>query len=52
MVFAGYGRVEDYDWLRSKNIDVSGHVVILKYGKMFRGDKVTRCHIDIMKTMF
>ncbi|KAK3702732.1 hypothetical protein RRG08_042717 [Elysia crispata] len=40
LVYAGYGRVEDYDWLKSHNIDVTGHLVIVKYGKMFRGDKV------------
>ena len=40
-MFAGYGRVEDFDWLKSKNIDVTGHLVIVKYGKMYRGDKVS-----------
>ncbi|GFO17324.1 N-acetylated-alpha-linked acidic dipeptidase 2 [Plakobranchus ocellatus] len=40
LVFAGYGRVEDFEWLRSQNINVTGHVVIVKYGKIFRGDKV------------
>ncbi|GFO49278.1 N-acetylated-alpha-linked acidic dipeptidase 2 [Plakobranchus ocellatus] len=46
LVFAGYGRVEDFDWLRSQNINVTGHVVIVKYGKMFRGDKVDIAHAN------
>ncbi|GFR57999.1 N-acetylated-alpha-linked acidic dipeptidase 2-like [Elysia marginata] len=45
LVFAGYGRVEDFDWLRSQKIDVTGHIVIVKYGKMFRGDKVSRTDV-------
>ncbi|CAL1542368.1 unnamed protein product [Lymnaea stagnalis] len=40
IVFAGYGRVEDYDTLRSLGINVTGHLVLVKYGKIFRGDKV------------
>ncbi|BFZ07500.1 hypothetical protein BsWGS_10539 [Bradybaena similaris] len=40
LVYAGYGRVEDYIWLTQNNINVSGSIVIVKYGSIFRGDKV------------
>uniref|UniRef100_A0A0B7AYA9 Peptidase M28 domain-containing protein n=1 Tax=Arion vulgaris TaxID=1028688 RepID=A0A0B7AYA9_9EUPU len=40
LVYAGYGRVEDYDWLIQNNINISGNLVIVKYGRIFRGDKV------------
>ncbi|CAG5115468.1 unnamed protein product, partial [Candidula unifasciata] len=40
LVFAGYGRVEDYEWLLTIGVNVSGHLVIVKYGHIFRGDKV------------
>ncbi|XP_055880856.1 putative N-acetylated-alpha-linked acidic dipeptidase [Biomphalaria glabrata] len=41
LVFVNYGRVEDYDdLLRIQNISVDGRIVIVKYGKLFRGDKV------------
>ncbi|CAG5118525.1 unnamed protein product, partial [Candidula unifasciata] len=39
LVYAGYGRVEDYIWLAQNNINVSGSIVIVKYGSIFRGDK-------------
>lgn len=41
LVYAGYGRVEDYEWLQASNINVSGRLVIVKYGLIFRGDKVS-----------
>lgn len=40
IVFAGYGRVEDYGELRNLGINVTGRLVLVKYGKIFRGDKV------------
>ncbi|KAH9494447.1 Glutamate carboxypeptidase 2, partial [Bulinus truncatus] len=40
LVFANYGRVEDFEELVSLKVNVTGRVVIVKYGKMFRGDKV------------
>lgn len=40
-MYVNYGRVEDYQWLVSnKSINVTGKIVIARYGKIFRGDKV------------
>ncbi|XP_012946196.1 putative N-acetylated-alpha-linked acidic dipeptidase [Aplysia californica] len=40
VVYAGFGRVDDYEWLLKEGINVSGYLVIVKYGRLFRGDKV------------
>ncbi|MQM02849.1 hypothetical protein Taro_035620, partial [Colocasia esculenta] len=41
VVYANYGRVEDYAVLRGMGVEVKGAVVLAKYGKLFRGDIVT-----------
>ncbi|KAL3873961.1 hypothetical protein ACJMK2_037036 [Sinanodonta woodiana] len=41
LIYVNYGRVEDYDFLHvNRSINVSGNIVIARYGKIFRGDKV------------
>ena len=40
-VYVNYTRVEDFKELRKMNINVSGNIVIAKYGKIYRGDKVS-----------
>ncbi|KAH9509169.1 Aminopeptidase naaladl1 [Bulinus truncatus] len=40
VVYAGYGRQIEYDDLLKLGINVSGKIVIMKYGKIFRGSKV------------
>lgn len=40
IVFANYGTKEDFRLLESKNVNVKGSVVIVRYGKIFRGLKV------------
>ena len=41
MVYVNYGRVEDFDLLRDGyGIDVRNKTVILRYGKLYRGNKV------------
>ncbi|KAL4238036.1 hypothetical protein ACF0H5_002747 [Mactra antiquata] len=41
LVYMNYGRHEDYQYLESHtNINVSGKIVLARYGKIFRGDKV------------
>ncbi|KAM3321266.1 putative glutamate carboxypeptidase LAMP1 [Capsicum chacoense] len=40
MVYANYGRVEDYTTLREMGVNVSNTVVLARYGKIFRGDIV------------
>ncbi len=40
-MYVNYGMVEDFKKLREMNISVKGHIVIAKYGKIYRGDKVS-----------
>ncbi len=40
IVYANYGRPEDFDKLKSMNIDVRGKIVLVRYGQNFRGVKV------------
>ncbi|MGA2350074.1 MAG: M28 family metallopeptidase [Terracidiphilus sp.] len=40
VVYANYGRVEDFDQLAAQHIDVRGKIVIARYGANFRGVKV------------
>lgn len=41
VVYAHYGRKKDYQYLLSRGIDVSGHIVLIRLGVIFRGAKVT-----------
>jgi N-acetylated-alpha-linked acidic dipeptidase len=38
LVYVNYGRKEDFDLI--KNIDLKGKIVIVRYGHIFRGNKV------------
>ncbi|KAH9320054.1 hypothetical protein KI387_021823, partial [Taxus chinensis] len=40
IVFANYGREEDYALLRNMGVDPKGAIVIAKYAKIYRGDIV------------
>lgn len=40
MAYVNYGRVEDFDTLREMGVNVSGTVVLARYGKIYRGDIV------------
>jgi N-acetylated-alpha-linked acidic dipeptidase len=40
VVYANYGRLEDFDSLASQHIDLHGKIVIVRYGSNFRGVKV------------
>ncbi|MGD0347688.1 MAG: M28 family metallopeptidase [Terracidiphilus sp.] len=39
-VYANYGRIEDFNELAARNIDLHGKIVICRYGSNFRGVKV------------
>ncbi|MCO5551751.1 hypothetical protein L7F22_005255 [Adiantum nelumboides] len=39
-VYVNYGRPEDYDTLRGLGINLTGSIVIARYGKIYRGDIV------------
>ena len=41
LVFVNYGRVEDFEKLKNLSVNVTGKLAIMRYGKIFRGDKVT-----------
>jgi N-acetylated-alpha-linked acidic dipeptidase len=40
IVYANYGRLEDFDQLASRHIDLHGKIVLVRYGANFRGVKV------------
>jgi len=40
VVYANYGRIEDFNELAARNIDLHGKIVICRYGSNFRGVKV------------
>ncbi|XP_068244911.1 LOW QUALITY PROTEIN: N-acetylated-alpha-linked acidic dipeptidase 2-like [Palaemon carinicauda] len=40
VVYVNYGRVEDFDKLKELGIDVTGHIVMARYGKIYRGNKL------------
>jgi N-acetylated-alpha-linked acidic dipeptidase len=40
VVYANYGRLEDFDLLAAQQIDLHGKIVICRYGSNFRGVKV------------
>ena len=40
VVYANYGRLEDFDKLAAEHIDLHGKIVICRYGANFRGVKV------------
>ncbi|GME96198.1 unnamed protein product [[Candida] boidinii] len=39
-IYVNYGTMEDFQLLKSNGIDVSGKIVIARYGKIYRGLKV------------
>jgi N-acetylated-alpha-linked acidic dipeptidase len=40
VVYANYGRLEDFDQLAAQHIDLHGKIIIARYGSNFRGVKV------------
>jgi len=40
VVYANYGRLEDFNQLAAQHIDLQGKVVLIRYGSNFRGVKV------------
>ncbi|RXG64918.1 N-acetylated-alpha-linked acidic dipeptidase 2 [Armadillidium vulgare] len=41
VVYVNYGRIEDFERLEELGINITGHIVIVRYGKIFRGNKVS-----------
>jgi len=40
LVYVNYGRVEDFKKLKNLGVNVTGKIAIMRYGKIFRGNKV------------
>ena len=40
LVYVNYGRQEDYEFLTSMGVDLTGKIVIARYGRIYRGLKV------------
>jgi len=40
VVYANYGRLEDFEQLASRHVDLRGKIVLVRYGSNFRGVKV------------
>ncbi|MGB8259991.1 MAG: M28 family metallopeptidase [Terracidiphilus sp.] len=40
VVYANYGRIEDFEQLAAQHIDLHGKIVLIRYGSNFRGVKV------------
>jgi N-acetylated-alpha-linked acidic dipeptidase len=40
VVYANYGRIEDFDQLAAQHVDLKGKIVLVRYGNNFRGIKV------------
>ena len=41
-MYLNYGRVEDYiTFQNNTSINITGKIVLVRYGKIFRGDKVS-----------
>ncbi|XP_052768673.1 N-acetylated-alpha-linked acidic dipeptidase 2-like [Mya arenaria] len=46
IVYVNYGRVEDHEYLeQNTSVSVKGKIVLARYGKIFRGDKVKQAEI-------
>lgn len=46
VVYVNYGRAEDYAVLKDMKVNVSGKVVLARYGKIFRGDIVGNAYAE------
>lgn len=54
VVYVNYGRVEDFERLTSPqyNINLTGRIAIMRYGKIYRGNKVMTTHREFILTCF
>ena len=40
LMYANYGTIEDFQELEKRNLSCTGKVIIIRYGKIHRGNKV------------
>ena len=48
MVYANYGRKVDFEYLKSQGIDIRNHIVIARYGAIFRGNIVSLLSLTLI----
>ena len=46
MVYANYGTIEDFLYLRNINVSVHKRIVLVRYGGIYRGDKVANAYAN------
>ena len=46
IVYVNYGRVEDLDKLVALGVDLTDKIAICRYGKIFRGSKVSTLNLS------
>ena len=53
LMYANYGTVKDFRELDKRNLSCIGKIVIMRYGKIFRGNKVIfNCHLPCVSSLF
>ncbi|XP_077537638.1 N-acetylated-alpha-linked acidic dipeptidase 2-like isoform X3 [Haemaphysalis longicornis] len=45
VVYANYGRPKDFDHLRESGVSVSGKIAVIRFGRVFRGNKVKEAEL-------
>ena len=40
-MYVNYGQVDDFKQLKKLGVNVTGKIAIMRYGKIYRGNKVT-----------
>eukprot|EP00899_Mesostigma_viride_P029609 jgi/Mesvir1/9833/Mv14236-RA.1 len=40
VIYVNYGQTEDFELLRQQGVELKGYLALVRYGKIFRGDKV------------
>ncbi|KAK7070881.1 N-acetylated-alpha-linked acidic dipeptidase 2 [Halocaridina rubra] len=46
IVYAYLGREEDFEYLQSQNVSVNGSIVLIRYGDIFRANKVLNAEVQ------
>ena len=47
LVYVNYARAEDFQLLKSLNVSTKGKILLARYGKIFRGDKVRKYSVMV-----
>lgn len=44
LVYVNYGQVSDFQQLKNLSVNVTGKIAIMRYGKIYRGNKIANAH--------